>query len=278
VRNLKVFTSLSIILVGFTPTQAATIAKECASKGEIKELKDSTYICKKVGSGLSWVDYKSPSPKPKVTASKTSSPVKPACAVGGPCKIGDIGPGGGIVFVAYSDWQEDYEGRRNWNTMEVAPPGWFGTTKDPVFNSFCPEEPYGLKKNFVERNNMTLGFGVFNTAYLAKYCPNGIAKLAISFRGGNFSDWHIPSSREIEALDRYSDRVGTKKIDPELKLDRVKYWTSSPSVVGLIRVYDLESDNFHRDPIKLELAGLRPIRQFATKPFKAWLATQAAKP
>lgn len=277
-RSLKALISLLFVLFAVTPTQAATIASECATKGQIKLEKNSTYTCQEVEAGLSWVVYKSPNPKPKVTPSRTSSPGKTVCAAGGPCKIGDIGPGGGIVFVAYRDWQEDYESRRNWNAMEVAAPGWYGTSMDPVFDRFCPEEPYGLRKNFVERNNLTVGFGVFNTAYLAKYCSDGLTKFAISFRGGNLSDWHVPSSREIEALDNYSEIFGTKKTYPDLKLDRVKYWTSSPSVVGLIRVYDLASNNYYRDPMKLEPAGLRPIRQFATKPFKAWLATQVRKP
>jgi hypothetical protein len=265
---------VSMLSIGISPSYAQINTTACTTMGETKVLKEVSYRCQKLGKGLFWALIQSPNKKPSPSPSRTIPPVRVSCAAGGSCKVGDIGPGGGIVFIAYPDWQEEWELPRKWNVMEVAPPGWFGYPSDPIFNSFCPQEPYGLKEKFTEINNRNVGFGVFNTAYLAKYCPDGIAQLVTSYRGHGFKNWHIPSSIELQVLDSYSERYTTKKTDPQLKLDRVKYWSSSPSVVGLIRVYDFVGNNFYRDPSKLEMAGLRPVRQFATRPYTEWLTKE----
>jgi hypothetical protein len=61
------------------------------------------------------------------------------CAAGGPCRIGDMGPGGGIVFYDAGSIQP-------WGRyLEAAPPGWINRMSTPAPVTEPPLTPTGVK-------------------------------------------------------------------------------------------------------------------------------------
>ena len=58
--------------------------------------------------------------------------VDPTCAEGGVCEVGDIGPGGGIVFyVTATPFTSDASCGSNCLYLEMAPKNWYGGSSDP---------------------------------------------------------------------------------------------------------------------------------------------------
>ena len=72
---------------------------------------------------------------PAITAQESQAVVT-TCANGGPCAVGDIGPGGGTVYyIAASGTSFTESGatcNTNCNMLEWAPNTWSGSTKDPL--------------------------------------------------------------------------------------------------------------------------------------------------
>lgn len=108
---------------------------------------------------------------------------------GGPCVIGDTGPGGGIVF--YDAGSDQDWGRY----LEVAPSDWRGSS-DPVLAWGAHE----CEISNVPGTSQDLGYGYANTEAIASACPGSgsapAAWEAKNYRGGDREDWFLPSSGE----------------------------------------------------------------------------------
>jgi hypothetical protein len=118
------------------------------------------------------------------------------CVVGGSCKVGNTGPGGGVVF--YDAGSQQPWGRY----LEFAPNGWYGSSSDPSViwcdNNEWPElGPQGKE----------IGQGKLNTALMLKHCKSGAAIVAASYRGGAKDDWFLPSKEELNELAKYVSRA-----------------------------------------------------------------------
>jgi len=116
------------------------------------------------------------------------------CAEVGICKVGDTGPGGGIVFY-------DAGSQQSWGRyLEVAPIGWSGVSQDPAakwcenFSTSVPlnEEPGAWGE--------AVGTGKSNTDLMLAGCTSGAAVVARDYRGGGRSDWFLPSIDELTVL------------------------------------------------------------------------------
>ena len=147
------------------------------------------------------------------------------CAQGGVCKLGDIGPGGGIVFYVRSEktffvWKAtpNAEGdlayaADGWKYLEVAPKTWSGGKSDPIMN-WCDNTNAraAWTKDLQGRDwsykwvtgKIQTGFlastGFGNTETIAKNCKSGAATAARKYRGGDKSDWYLPRITEINQL------------------------------------------------------------------------------
>ena len=91
----------------------------CSSRGQIRDFQSQRFICLKVnakagsskGSSLVWVKISSP----KNSTKSTTTTVKKTCQDGGTCKVGDRGPGGGLIFYVKTDPASP------WEYLELAP-------------------------------------------------------------------------------------------------------------------------------------------------------------
>lgn len=122
-----------------------------------------------------------------------SRPRSDTCAGGGPCAVGDTGPGGGTVF--YVDTNRAARSQY----WEAAPTRWkTGATGDPVAGWGC----YGT----AIRTGTGIGTGAANTAAVVARCGDAetAAELAAGYSGGGRSDWFLPSKDELNQLCKYA--------------------------------------------------------------------------
>jgi hypothetical protein len=134
-----------------------------------------------------------------------------------PCKIGDTGPGGGIVFYAAGT-------RQAWGQyLEAA--------KVDLNKQWCKPSQGGYWRMLQTR--MVIGAGRSNTEIIIQSCgPDSAAGVAAAYRGGGKDDWFLPSRDELDAL--YQQRgvvgvAGTRQASGKY-LEAVTgdyYWSSS---------------------------------------------------
>jgi hypothetical protein len=170
-----------------------------------------------------------------------------SCAEQGPCRIGDIGPGGGEVFLDAgpgNDW-----GRY----LEVAPQGWSGESEDPKA-PWCDE----ATKWAIPKAPTSDGFGqgLANTERLFEIqpCAAGTAMhMARAYRGAGLNDWYLPSRGDLTALN-----IGWEFLPG---FDSW-YWSSSRS--GSTMAWSLEFKDFGGEkPSEFSsMLRVRPIRAF----------------
>lgn len=152
------------------------------------------------------------------------------CSNGGAatvCNVGDIGPGGGIVF--YDAGKEEYWGRY----LEIAPQSCEGVR--------YPWRPNGnLKTVYTPQGDQTaaelrvlakgIGMGKVNTRIITVALGAGkyAAKYAEDLVCGERDDWFLPSKDELDvAYNRLAqNRVGSKDT-PIGGFNKGYYWTSS---------------------------------------------------
>ena len=197
----------------------------------------------------------------KVAAEKAAADAitNTICVVGGSCKVGNTGPGGGRVF--YDAGSEQSWGRY----LEVAPSGWSGGAKDPS-TAWCNVTNDSLRRSATDaiiRNSIgiEIGIGKNNTNMMVAGCSTGSALVAQAYKGGGKSDWFLPSLGEIQALERFVSNNYAES-DPLRKgFDPGVYWTSSErNDEGATSYYWWGSTPSGR--YKTGIYYVRPIRSF----------------
>ena len=187
------------------------------------------------------------------------------CIVGQYCSVGNVGPGGGIVFIG-----EGIAG--NGKHYEIAPMDWQSSSGDPqllycnakdgvktidglVFNGINePIFQYPGKPGFVYTNNR-IGDGKNNTAIIIGRCKESAASKAASYLGGGYSDWFLPSVAELSAAYAVKEKIYDLQPKP--------YWSSSELLAGgkgKALIFD-EFGEIQDLPIGA-IALVRPVRNF----------------
>ena len=124
-RNVFYLVAAVVLLTGVFDRQFASArfsinsGQSCGSRGQIRSYQAQRFICLKVnskggsanGPSLVWVKISSPKSTPK----STTTIVKKTCQDGGTCKVGDRGPGGGLIFYVKTDPASP------WEYLELAP-------------------------------------------------------------------------------------------------------------------------------------------------------------
>ena len=152
------------------------------------------------------------------------------CSNGGAatvCKVGDIGPGGGIVF--YDAGKEEYWGRY----LEMAPQSCEGVRYAwrPAGNNNTVYKPQG-DQTAAELRVLAkgIGMGKVNTRIITLALGAGkyAAKYAEDLVCGGRDDWFLPSKDELDtAYNRLAqNRVGSKDT-PIGGFNKGYYWTST---------------------------------------------------
>ena len=141
-----------------------------------------------------------------------------SCATGGTCKVGDTGPGGGIVFyVAPKTFvQPGATGTMcttNCKYLEQAPLNYQANAF--VKNTWTDRAGSMNQLSFKTRpiTDKSIGMGYSNTVNIGKWVGWGdkIAREALAYRGPNdLSGWFIPSLDELQAWANYIDSSGDR--------------------------------------------------------------------
>ena len=193
------------------------------------------------------------------------------CVVGGICKIGNTGPGGGVVFY-------DAGSQQSWGRyLEFAPEGWSGSKIDPK-TSWCNVSDI-LFTNATKLPQwgflgQTLGDGKENTDLILTRCSSGAAVEVRAYRGGGQSDWFLPSIGELNELCKYASdqETGDLKYSCQLRIwppsrefgktsDSNFYWSSSETSFNTALAQFFGSGNTNY-AYKTNSYAFRPIRAF----------------
>lgn len=195
-----------------------------------------------------------------VTLPITANAEELPCSQGGFCKVGDTGPGGGIVFYVSDEV-------KSWGRyIEVSLNGWNRGRPDPSVQGYCPEKPDPFDPKPVTAQ--AIGAGKVNTDKLVKACPSGPAAVARSYRGGGFEDWSLPSKEEFAEF--FYEAPGITLNSP-----RPWYWTSTNDEYGRSLAFYAPFEKFDGTYGSTNNAHIRPVRHFMSQ---ADLLTQRRAP
>jgi len=149
-------------------------------------------------------------PQTTTPASTTTTTSPKTCVPGGACTVGDIGPGGGIVF--YDAGDEQTWGRY----LEAAITS--GTTWNPTTKAKWGCKDINVMTSLQRTASLEIGSGKDNTKMITdKNCTGtdksaSAAGIAASYNGGGKADWFLPSRKELDALchEFFKGGTGTK--------------------------------------------------------------------
>ena len=137
------------------------------------------------------------------TLVSTAAAVKLSCSQGGSCAVGDLGPGGGIVFyVAPTTFVANASCLSACKYLEAAQSEWYVKTKLANTAPWCGVD------SALSATKPSIGAGRDNTLIISKVCAASpsAAQIAKSYVT-NQTDWFLPSLEELGLL--YSQRVVT---------------------------------------------------------------------
>lgn len=216
------------------------------------------------------------------------------CAQGGPCVVGDRGPGGGIVFyVSASNFTSTGS---TCNTackyLEVAPSTWqSGTVADDLTYAWSTNTTALTVQNKStsssegfsgsEKLNWKIGQGFYNTSVMKVAGATSAAQAAVlAYAGGSTAgQWFIPSMNELNELCKYvrgqatgDPKVacvtgsGTFKSTANAGTDRggfvvTDYWSSSEFLANVVWAQTFGS-GYQGGSTKDNLYSTRPVRAF----------------
>ena len=157
--------------------------------------------------------------------------------------LGDIGPGGGLVFLISGDL-----------TYEMAPKTWSGGGSDPNV-AWCDDTTTSIPG----AAGTDIGDGSANTTAMQAACTSGAAIDVGTYAGGGQTDWFLPSLGELNAMYSYQGSI----------VDTATYgfagfyvWTSSQ--VDANNAWAQFFGNGFQDNTRTKNLGygVRPIRAF----------------
>lgn len=186
------------------------------------------------------------------------------CGVGGTslCKVGVVGPGGGIIF--FVDYNDQYVGL---NYLEAAPQGWSngllnvnlggvtgetaGTaTVDPKMK-WCSNTSSLLGSDAWAKR--AVGIGGTNTTTADITCTSGAVQAASDLVLGGKDDWVLGSLGEMKLMYDNLQGVGGFASD--------SYWSSSEGDAGGAWG-QFFNDGYHGIYGKTSTISVRPVRAF----------------
>ena len=202
----------------------------------------------------------------------------------GPCQVGDIGPGGGVIFyvapTVFSAPGTTCDTACKY--LEVAPIDWSNpgvATGDPAkewaLNANINADVIDIANDNPEFND-ALGIGLgYNNSDLIVAQGNDTttaAGAARAYAGGAKNDWYLPTTAELNQLCKYvsgqawiSDATlcsGSGSATPLLGLRLSNYWTSSEKSAGGVWAQAFDDGHQNGDAPKSAPQYVRPIRAF----------------
>jgi uncharacterized repeat protein (TIGR02543 family) len=176
-----------------------------------------------------------------------------SCALGGPCVIGDTGPGGGTVFyvsqAAFTSVGSPCNSACHY--LEAAPNTWSSGHADPLKAWAIT----AFKATSLLGTSSAIGTGLANSNHIVSQGNNSTtaAGAARAYHGGNKQDWYLPSQFELNEMNLHYSTVGG--------LVMYSYWSSTQYLAN--RAWCLFiSANSYCDAIKSDGFYVRPVRAF----------------
>jgi hypothetical protein len=161
--------------------------------------------------------------------------------------IGQTGPAGGLIIY------ENPELFQSWNYIEVAP-------QDVSTNNFS----WGPTNAATNATNVEIGTGLLNTNSVVSFFQNQsnyAAFVAKNWSFGGFTDWHLPSLKELVLIKQSLFDVGLGNFS-----NGQIYWTSSEDGVYSTNAWTVKMQQSNVNTIltypKSEQFKLRAIRKF----------------
>jgi hypothetical protein len=168
-----------------------------------------------------------------------------SCATGAACALGDIGPGGGLVFRIYGG-----------KTYEMAPKTWSGSgTPDEAFN-WCNHTTLLVSG----ADGTAIGTGSLNTIAMDAACTSGAGQAAADYAGGGKTDWFLPAQDELAAMNTYKSSIPAGMV-ATYGFASDSYWSSSQNDGGNAVKQSL-GDGSQNLGGKGSTLRVRPIRAF----------------
>jgi hypothetical protein len=158
-------------------------------------------------------------------------PSAPTSATAKVYSVGDVGPGGGIVFYVHPSGtftSIGSDGGLNCKYLEAAPADLEGEFEDEF--EWCSNTDSSLGVTATG-----IGAGMANTTTAANTCTSSAKKwksaiqLAANYVNNGKTDWHLPSKDELNELYKYASSVPSGDARRKLRpgFSAVFYWSSS---------------------------------------------------
>ena len=157
--------------------------------------------------------------------------------------LGDIGPGGGLVFLISGGL-----------TYEMAKKTWSGGIEDPSA-AWCDDDSTILAGTF----GTAIGTGAQNTVLMDTGCISGAGQEAADYVAGGYSDWFLPSKDELNEMYAYSQVAGFNTATYGFASDF--YWSSSQASAANAWYHDFIDDK-QTLAAKFVTLRVRPVRAF----------------
>ena len=188
---------------------------------------------------------------------KAAAEAAAECAKSGRnCRIGNTGPGGGIVF--YDAFSQQSWGRY----LEVAPKGWSMSVLASGVTTGRVAEWCNVSDSISSDNQATsilsdeeIGAGKANTNLMVAFCSSGAGVEARAYKGGGKSDWFLPSKYELRELCEFVRRYERVEFEADF------YWSSSEQFTSAYKIY-FRSCFFDISESKNKPLYVLPVRAF----------------
>ena len=161
------------------------------------------------------------------------------CADGGECRIGDVGPGGGKIFLL---------------------PSSTGNTTGKFFEAAAADLSSSMawcdNQSLAGANGYALGTGEANTVAIDAICTSGAGQSAADYTNNGYGDWYLPSHDEFTAMLAVRTTIGG--------FATASYWSSSEENWAAAKRFGLP-DGAMSGHDKTQYFQVRPIRSFEIK-------------
>lgn len=212
---------------------------------------------------------------PSLFAAPATPTLNPSCISGGPCNVGDVGPGGGIVF--YNALvNNSFSGRY----MEVAPASCEGSNLPFKVGGKKPYAAPARGRTAAELRLLAkqVGMGKANTRVLTLAFGPGsyAAKFAEDLVCGGQDDWFLPSKDELDLVQnniaqnrpRFTD-ANPGQTTPLGGFDKGYYWTSTDyNGATAWTQYFMDGQQFDR--VQTLSANRNPVRPFKVRAIRSF--------
>ena len=176
-----------------------------------------------------------------ITWAKDSS-----CAAGGPCVVGDVGPGGGLVFLISGGL-----------TYEMAPNTWGANETTGI--QWCSDQSNSVTTSTAVGTGSANTTAMLTSASPFVACTSSAPNAVRAYAGGGLTDWFLPSKDELNAMYTYSLVGGFNSAT--YGFASVIYWSSSQYATDAAWLQKVDFGNQSNDT-KNNSLRVRPVRAF----------------